>query len=113
VAFGIASFSDPYELKMEGSALVRLFFSACPVSEGEDTPAIRRKAPRNVSVIFMMFLSLTESCGNSQCWCGSGTPARELYSPNKSLFQQKSPAATELFQLNLSITSFAYSGCHP
>ncbi len=45
----------PYELKMEGNGKVRRFFSAFPREAAEDTPAIRRKAPRNVSVIFMMF----------------------------------------------------------
>jgi hypothetical protein len=45
----------PYELKIEGNGNVRRFFSAFPKEAAEDTPAIRRKAPRNVSAIFMMF----------------------------------------------------------
>jgi hypothetical protein len=62
VAFGIASFSGPYELKIEGSAVVRRRLPASPSREGEaDTPAIRRNAPRNVSVIVMMFPALPES----------------------------------------------------
>jgi hypothetical protein len=45
----------PYELKIEGNGSVRRFFSVFPKEAAEDTPAIRRKAPRNVSAIFMMF----------------------------------------------------------
>jgi hypothetical protein len=70
VGFGIASFSGPYALKIEGSADVRRLRASC-ISVGvpanrfaiearnpfaEDTPAIRRHAPRNVSVIVMIFL---------------------------------------------------------
>ena len=39
---------------MDGSATVRLLPSAFPAA-AEDTPAIRRIAPRNFSVIFMIF----------------------------------------------------------
>src|SRR5579863_9859940 len=47
----------PYELKMEGNGSVRRFFSAVASEEDEatDTPAIRRTAPRNVSLIFIRF----------------------------------------------------------
>src|SRR5271155_1576330 len=45
----------PYELKMEGRGNVRRFFSAFPKEAAEDTPAIRRKAPRNVSLMFIRF----------------------------------------------------------
>jgi hypothetical protein len=45
----------PYELKMEGNGRVRRFFSALPKEAAEDTPAIRRKAPRNVSLMFIRF----------------------------------------------------------
>jgi hypothetical protein len=47
----------PYELKIEGSGIVRRFFSSA--LEGDelvkDTPAIRRIAPRNVSLMFIGF----------------------------------------------------------
>jgi hypothetical protein len=40
---------------MEGNGIVRRFFSAfAKDDEAKDTPVIRRIAPRNVSVIFMM-----------------------------------------------------------
>jgi hypothetical protein len=45
----------PYE-KIEGSGIVRRLFSAFVSEADEDTPAIRRMAPRNASVIFMMFM---------------------------------------------------------
>ena len=45
----------PYELKIEGNGNVRRFFSAFPKEAAEDTPAIRRNAPRNVSLIFIRF----------------------------------------------------------
>jgi len=63
VGFGIASLSGPYVLKIDGSAVVRRFFASrssegiapnSPAIELKDTPAIRRQAPRNVSVIFMI-----------------------------------------------------------
>jgi hypothetical protein len=53
-------------LKIEGSAEVRRLFASfssegapanSPAREPADTPAIRRKAPRNVSVIFMIVVS--------------------------------------------------------
>jgi len=41
---------------MEGNGKVRRFFSAVArEDEAADTPAIRRKAPRNVSLIFIRF----------------------------------------------------------
>jgi hypothetical protein len=47
----------PYELKIEGSGIVRRFFSsACDDDDPvKDTPAIRRIAPRNVSLMFIVF----------------------------------------------------------
>jgi hypothetical protein len=47
----------PYELKIEGNGIVRRFFSAAAddAEVNEDTPAIRRIAPRNVSLIFIRF----------------------------------------------------------
>ncbi len=47
----------PYELKMEGNGKVRRFFSAVAKEAAEDTPAIRRKAPRNVSLMFIRLCS--------------------------------------------------------
>jgi hypothetical protein len=68
VGFGIASLNGPYELKIDGSAEVRRLFVNCSsVGTLADTPAIRRHAPRKLSLIFMMF-SL----------CGAGALAREL-----------------------------------
>jgi hypothetical protein len=58
VGFGIASFSGPYELKIEGSAEVRRIFASCVSDETfplADTPAIRRHAPRIASLMFMIF----------------------------------------------------------
>jgi hypothetical protein len=105
VGFGIASFNGPYELKIEGSAVVLRRLSAPPVREAdEDTPAIRRNAPRNVSVIFMMFSALPESCGDSHPrlsrLCGVGALAREL-STTLEIAQTKSPAAAEPNQTSL------------
>jgi hypothetical protein len=64
-------------LKIEGSAEVRRRFASrssdipagSPAnkparSESKDTPAIRRIAPRNVSVIFMMSRLLSNECGD-------------------------------------------------
>jgi hypothetical protein len=42
-------------LKIEGNGIARRFFSAFASEAGEDTPAIRRIAPRNVSLIFIKF----------------------------------------------------------
>jgi hypothetical protein len=62
----------PYELKIEGSGTVRRFFVGSPslvtdalklaasdlqIPFEEDTPAIRRIAPRNVLVMFMISLA--------------------------------------------------------
>jgi len=47
-------------LNIDGSAEVRRLFSICIEELPEDTPAIRRQAPRNVSVIFMIVLFLTK-----------------------------------------------------
>jgi hypothetical protein len=47
----------PYELKIEGNGNVRRFFSAVARDEPADTPAIRRIAPRNVSLIFIKLFS--------------------------------------------------------
>jgi hypothetical protein len=45
----------PYALKMDGNGNVRRFFSAFTSEDEEaaDTPAIRRTAPRNVSLMFI------------------------------------------------------------
>lgn len=73
MGLGIASVSDPYELKMDGSPEVRRFFSIAVEELSKDTPAIRRQAPRTASVIFMIvFLYRTLSCGASSL-------ARKLY----------------------------------
>jgi hypothetical protein len=45
----------PYELKIEGNGIVRRFFPAATAATA-DTPAIRRIAPRKVSLIFMISL---------------------------------------------------------
>jgi hypothetical protein len=50
--FGMASVLGPYMLKMDGTATVRLLSS---LPEDRDTPAMRRMAPNNFSVIFMIF----------------------------------------------------------
>ena len=50
---------------MDGSPEVRRFFSICIEEASEDTPAIRRHAPRNVSVIVMMFLSRSDHVGTA------------------------------------------------
>src|ERR1700722_17001076 len=76
--------AGPYELKIEGNGNVRRFFSSF-TSEDEptaDTPAIRRIAPRNVSLIFIRFLFLKDSWGKVALGspCGAGTPARRLCS---------------------------------
>src|SRR5580704_8782920 len=65
VGLGIMSPGGPYELKIEGNGNVRRFFSAFPKDAAEDTPAIRRKAPRNVSLIFIKLFS-KGSCGDSR-----------------------------------------------
>src|SRR5271156_2969614 len=80
----------PYELKIEGSGKVRRFFSAL-TSDDEDTPAIRRIAPRNVSLIFIRFFLLVEmQCGDSRprlsierssTYCGAGALARKISNP--------------------------------
>jgi hypothetical protein len=44
----------PYVLRIDGMGTVRRLPSAVPLAE--DTPAIRRIAPRNFSGIFMIFL---------------------------------------------------------
>ncbi len=60
VGLGIASFSGPYELNIDGNAEVRRLFASRVSETSEDTPAIRRKAPRTASVIFMIVLFLTQ-----------------------------------------------------
>jgi hypothetical protein len=49
-------------LNIEGNGNVRRLFSAviCEEPAADDTPAIRRIAPRNVSLIFIGFLSSLE-----------------------------------------------------
>ena len=45
-------------MKIEGNGKVRRLFSAAArEDEAADTPAIRRKAPRNVSLMFIRFCS--------------------------------------------------------
>jgi hypothetical protein len=50
---------------MEGNGNVRRFFSAVASEEDEaaDTPAIRRRAPRNDSLMFIVFVSNISSDG--------------------------------------------------
>src|SRR5947209_5131429 len=62
---------------MEGKAEVRRFFSKFPEEDDEDTPAIRRKAPRNVSVIFMMFMPYV-TCRDSRLRLSSRAKLDEL-----------------------------------
>lgn len=73
----------PYELKMEGSGKVRRFLSAEAKEEAEDTPAIRRIAPRNVSLIFIRFVSVAPASHRL-------SRARPPSQPQS--VQQKSPA---------------------
>src|SRR5215471_3517881 len=82
VGFGMTSPGGPYELKIEGSGSVRRFLSLV-AGEEEDTPAIRRIAPRNVSVIFMVF---------SPCSAGYSRESRF-----RELQQQKTPLAAGQF----------------
>jgi|SRR5277367_2886125 len=44
----------PYELKIEGNGSVRRFLSSVLEEDNGDTPAIRRIAPRNVSLMFII-----------------------------------------------------------
>src|SRR5580704_11338829 len=67
----------PYELKIEGNGSVRRFFSAFTKEEGEDTPAIRRIAPRNVSLIFIKLFSKKMNVGTAALSCPSSA-ARHL-----------------------------------
>jgi hypothetical protein len=54
VGFGITSGLGPYVVKIFGNGNVRRFSSAFPPDK--DTPAIRRIAPRTLSLIVMMFV---------------------------------------------------------
>src|ERR1700722_19618665 len=101
----------PYALKIDGRGRVRRFFSNCslevppaatsPPSDPKDTPAIRRNAPRNGSVIFIMIYAPPRimwgqppsavrraQLDNS---CGSGTSARELYPFQQTRNNKKAP----------------------
>src|SRR5580692_1703913 len=99
---------------MEGNGRVRRFFSALPKEAAEDTPAIRRKAPRNVSLMFIRFSVRRRPAGRKSAnvgtaalnrpssaarlsSCGAARLGRELY-PRLHSSQQKSPAAAELGQ---------------
>ncbi len=73
----------PYELKIEGSGKVRRFLSLVAIEDVEDTPAIRRIAPRKVSLIFIGFISVVPAPSG----CREGVSPSQLQSVKK-----KSPA---------------------
>src|SRR5258708_12680381 len=100
---------------MDGTAEARRRFARLR-SEGPaanvpaDTPAIRRKAPRNVSVIFMMFFLLSNHVGtaalgcpverSSTSLCIVSTRARDFY-PSNQPSNKKAPPHRSTFQIGL------------
>jgi hypothetical protein len=81
VGFGMMSPGGPYELKMEGKGKVRRLFSAFP----KEAAPIRRIAPRNVSLIFMMISLYPKSRTKKprQGGASSNSSFRVILSPAK------------------------------
>jgi len=84
---------------MEGSGKVRRFFSAFPKEAAEDTPAIRRKAPRNVSLIFIRFFRSAGALPAESLLCEDSrprpSPERSSILRSQLAVNKKSPAAAE------------------
>jgi hypothetical protein len=79
----------PYELKMEGNGSVRRFFSAFTREESADTPAIRRIAPRNVSLIFIKLFSKKNECGDRRAQLQKESSAVAELSIETAIFLSK------------------------
>lgn len=71
VGLGIVLAGVPYVFRIEGSAVVLRFGS---LSESSDTPAIRRIAPRNFSVMFIVLRGADGRPRSVLCGVGHSRP---------------------------------------